>query len=64
LLEAGLNVVTTSTTHLVNPHAYEPAEWRDQLAAAAKQGVVAAEPGLVSSLDLPPTIPKGAFCNS
>jgi 2,4-diaminopentanoate dehydrogenase len=38
LLEAGINVVTTSTTHLVNPHTYEPAEWRDQLAAAAKQG--------------------------
>jgi 2,4-diaminopentanoate dehydrogenase len=40
LLEAGINVVTTSTTRLVNPHAYEPAEWRDQLAAAAKQGQV------------------------
>jgi 2,4-diaminopentanoate dehydrogenase len=38
LLEAGINVVTTSTTRLVNPHAYEPAEWRDQLIAAAKQG--------------------------
>jgi 2,4-diaminopentanoate dehydrogenase len=38
LLEAGINIVTTSTTRLVNPHAYEPAEWRDQLAAAAKQG--------------------------
>ncbi|HVQ84520.1 MAG TPA: dihydrodipicolinate reductase, partial [Mycobacterium sp.] len=32
------NVVTTSTTRLVNPHAYEPAEWRDQLVAAAKRG--------------------------
>jgi hypothetical protein len=40
LLSAGLNVVTTSTTRLVNPHAYEPAEWRDQLAAAAKAGQV------------------------
>ncbi|ORX02691.1 dihydrodipicolinate reductase [Mycobacterium szulgai] len=40
LLEAGINVVTTSTTRLVNPHAYEPAEWRDQLATAAKQGRV------------------------
>ena len=40
LLSAGINVVTTSTTRLVNPHAYEPAEWRDQLAAAAKQGQV------------------------
>lgn len=37
LLEAGINVVTTSTTRLVNPHAYEPAEWRDQLVAAAKR---------------------------
>jgi hypothetical protein len=40
LLEAGINVVTTSTTRLVNPHAYEPAEWREQLVAAAKQGQV------------------------
>lgn len=40
LLSAGINVVTTSTTRLVNPHAYEPAEWRDQIAAAAKQGQV------------------------
>src|SRR3954470_2007835 len=38
LLSAGINVVTTSTTRLVNPHAYEPAEWRDQLAVAAKEG--------------------------
>ncbi len=38
LLSAGINVVTTSTTRLVNPHAYEPAEWRDQLSTAAKQG--------------------------
>ena len=38
LLSAGLNVVTTSTTRLVNPRAYEPAEWRSQLEAAAKQG--------------------------
>src|ERR1700744_2683332 len=38
LLEAGVNVVTTSTTRLVNPHAYEPAEWREQLANAAKHG--------------------------
>ena len=36
----GINVVTTSTTRLINPHAYEPAEWRDQLAAAAKAGQV------------------------
>jgi len=38
LLEAGINVVTTSTTRLVNPHAYQPTEWRDQLAAAAERG--------------------------
>jgi hypothetical protein len=40
LLAAGINVVTTSTTRLVNPHAYEPAEWREQLVTAAKQGQV------------------------
>ncbi len=40
LLTAGINVVTTSTTRLVNPHAYEPAEWREQLADAAKVGQV------------------------
>ncbi len=40
LLEAGINVVTTSTTRLVNPHAYTPDIWRDQLVAAAKQGQV------------------------
>ncbi len=40
LLSSGINVVTTSTTRLVNPHAYEPAEWRDQLAVAAKEGQV------------------------
>jgi hypothetical protein len=40
LLEAGINVVTTSTTRLVNPHLYEPAQWRDQLVAAATQGQV------------------------
>src|SRR5258708_18904759 len=38
LLSAGINVVTTSTTRLVNPHAYEPAQGRDQLAPAVKQG--------------------------
>ncbi|MGP4053617.1 NAD(P)H-dependent amine dehydrogenase family protein [Mycobacterium sp. 4D054] len=38
LLSAGINVVTTSTTRLVNPHAYVPVEWRDQLATAAKEG--------------------------
>lgn len=38
LLEAGVNVVTTSTTRLINPSAYEPSQWRDQMAAAAKAG--------------------------
>ncbi|ULE33133.1 NAD(P)H-dependent amine dehydrogenase family protein [Mycobacterium sp. IDR2000157661] len=38
LLSAGINVVTTSTTRLVNPHAYEPVEWRDQIAGAAEEG--------------------------
>ncbi|BCQ10095.1 dihydrodipicolinate reductase [Mycobacterium heckeshornense] len=38
LLEAGINVVTTSTTRLINPAAYEPATWRDQLAVAAEKG--------------------------
>jgi hypothetical protein len=38
LLEAGINVVTTSTTRLVNPSAYEPSAWREQLAAAAETG--------------------------
>jgi hypothetical protein len=40
LLSAGINVVTTSTTRLVNPQAYEPTEWRDQLITAAKEGQV------------------------
>jgi hypothetical protein len=38
LLEAGINVVTTSTTRLVNPFVYEPSTWRDQLADAAEKG--------------------------
>ena len=38
LLEAGINVVTTSTTRLVNPHAYEPAEWREQLGGRSQTG--------------------------
>ena len=40
-MNAGINVVTTSTTRLVNPRAYEPAEWRDQLTVAAKEGQAA-----------------------
>jgi hypothetical protein len=40
LLEAGINVVSTSTTRLINPASYEPSEWRDQMAAAAKTGQV------------------------
>jgi hypothetical protein len=38
LLSAGINVVTTSTTRLVNPVAYEPSTWRDELASAAEKG--------------------------
>lgn len=53
LLEAGINIVTTSTTRLVNPHAYQPTGWRDQLAAAAGRGRVSLyasgiEPGFVA----------------
>ncbi|MGP4053619.1 NAD(P)H-dependent amine dehydrogenase family protein [Mycobacterium sp. 4D054] len=40
LLEAGINVVSTSSTSLIYPPAYYSAEWRDQLAAAAKSGNV------------------------
>jgi 2,4-diaminopentanoate dehydrogenase len=62
LLEAGINVVTTSTTRLVNPHAYEPREWRDQLLAAAKQGQVSLyasgiEPGFAADY-LPLVLPS------
>ena len=61
LLESGINVVTTSTTRLVNPHAYEPAEWRDQLVAAAKRGQVSLyasgiEPGFAA--DYLPLVPR------
>jgi 2,4-diaminopentanoate dehydrogenase len=38
LLEAGINVVSTTSTSLVYPPAYYSAEWRDQLVAAAKSG--------------------------
>lgn len=38
LLEAGINVVSTSSTSLIYPPAYYSAEWRDQLAAAAESG--------------------------
>lgn len=38
LLEAGINVVSTTSTSLVYPPAYYSAEWRDQLEAAAKSG--------------------------
>jgi 2,4-diaminopentanoate dehydrogenase len=38
LLEAGINVVSTSSTSLVYPPAYYSPEWRDQLEAAAKAG--------------------------
>ncbi len=38
LLEAGVNVVSTSSTSLVYPPCYFAAEWRDELEAAAKAG--------------------------
>ena len=38
LLEAGINVVSTTSTSLVYPPAYFSTEWRDQLEAAAKAG--------------------------
>jgi 2,4-diaminopentanoate dehydrogenase len=37
-LEAGINVVSTTSTSLVYPPAYYSAEWRDQMEAAAKSG--------------------------
>lgn len=40
LLEAGINVVSTTPTSLVYPPAYYASEWRDQLEAAAKSGNV------------------------
>jgi hypothetical protein len=40
LLEAGINVVTTTSTSLVYPPAYYPPEWHDQLQDAAKAGNV------------------------
>lgn len=116
LLEAGINVVTTSTTRLGNPVAYEPSTWRNDIAPDWPKGVgdlsyrvvvrgepnidctmevtlddprragiagmragagamvatamrvvnavphvVAAAPGLLSSLNLPLTLPKHAF---
>jgi hypothetical protein len=38
LLEAGINVVSTSSTSLVYPPSFYATEWRDQLEAAAKAG--------------------------
>ena len=38
LLGAGINVVSTTSTSLVYPPVYFAAEWRDQLAAAARSG--------------------------
>ncbi len=40
LLEAGSNVVSTSSTSLVYPPSYFAPDWRDQLEAAAKAGGV------------------------
>lgn len=38
LLEAGINVVSTTSTTLIYPPAYFSQEWRDQLETAAKAG--------------------------
>jgi 2,4-diaminopentanoate dehydrogenase len=38
LLEAGINVVSTSSTSLVYPPSFYAAEWREELEAAAKAG--------------------------
>jgi 2,4-diaminopentanoate dehydrogenase len=38
LLDAGINVVSTSSTSLVYPPSYFVPDWRDQLEAAAKSG--------------------------
>jgi 2,4-diaminopentanoate dehydrogenase len=38
MLEAGINVVSTTSTGLVYPPAYCALDWRDQLEAAAKSG--------------------------
>ncbi|OBG19304.1 dihydrodipicolinate reductase [Mycobacterium sp. 852002-51057_SCH5723018] len=38
LLEAGINVVSTSSTSLVYPPSYFAPEWRDQMQAAAQSG--------------------------
>jgi hypothetical protein len=38
LLEAGINVVSTSSTSLVYPPSYFAPDWREQLEAAAKSG--------------------------
>lgn len=38
LLEAGINVVSTTSTTLIYPPAYFSPEWRDQLETAAKAG--------------------------
>lgn len=38
LLEAGINVVSTSSTSLVHPQSFYAADWRNQLEAAAEAG--------------------------
>lgn len=38
LLEAGINVVTTTVNRLIYPPGFEPDLWRDQLTAAAQAG--------------------------
>lgn len=38
LLEAGINVVSTSTNRLIHPASFEPEAWRTQLLTAARAG--------------------------
>ena len=38
LLEAGINVVTTTVNRLIYPEAFEPEAWREQLTTAAAAG--------------------------
>ena len=40
LLEAGLNVVTTTVNRLIHPASFQPPEWREQLEQAAAKGGV------------------------
>lgn len=40
LLEAGINVVTTTVNRLIHPAGFEPEIWREQLTTAAATGGV------------------------